>query len=1000
MGKVGIKKPKTRKMHKQLQHTGNTRPSVTPISTSGKGTDISATTIRPLAEDSSTLLSSNAQLVIQAEEDTERIKGFLNGSSTDARIYNAVETMSPLGVSGGGSGAAFTSQPYKQFFSQPENRGPKRYVEFKINLLWVGTRSTGMTGVPWRVKSINEMADDRSLFPEDRFSEIMHVNVGESPLKVDVTKGGLNRVSPPEVHLAYLSRVRKRLQNATEQDLDSVSKSVKHGILDVTARLYSLGTDEAWWVEYNMRDKIEYLRKTVGQTVFQRICGLQGLKRIRESSAGPDAGNVANLSTYMESKAEFVNGKDIEVDDATSQTFVESAMNICAAMNESPAVRKCLSRLDQEEGLNNPLNSIHKINWCLKAGTASPEAMTWLFDAILDATLSKAPFLMVSSLNDFRSGKGGRIPDIIVQKMDFKHHILGKATSQFSIEFTTTLREVFHSHETYRSRWKNINGQAQPSKFLKQWSPAERLVADFVSSACFANEETYHAAYLTGIRHRRSVEELTSHSIFQEQWDNICSLWKEQQKKEAVEEETKKKEAKAAAAKAEGAAEEQPPIDPARQSKTSDGKDLGTAEKNAASAQKKTEEDDPTAYWRMYAMQTYSSTIDLEPAPCIRSHFLEMVKKSKIMEKRPRQGVNTVMIYYDEKLASECATCPWSRRSPARPAYLELVRALIEEYGVQVGFLIVYCDHGKPIARQNFAKMVEAAVGEASMITNMMYDVWYDEESFRKRCRYQKGTCVEAKEGMICAYVGLSLPVNKRSFYSGTNHGRHWGMLVLDPVADTLLVPHGKKKVLHGIALRPGGGPPDGEFLEAADGTGGDKITADTLVPFCWRSFPLKFMRDMVKSFKTTHIFDFTVGSGLLALALLLEGEGETEYFGFCHTPEHVELVKNYLTDRIMVEMGDESSGKLYNPLYAKYIGATKGRVDNNDNLDTSPKKKAKGRRKPAEELKKGTKRKQSSTGKQSPKSDDTDADLSEDDNEGGSEGEASSSPPASDGEL
>ena len=400
-------------------------------------------------------------------------------------------------------------------------------------------------------------------------------------------------------------------------------------------------------------------------------------------------------------------------------------------------------------------------------------------------------------------------------------------------------------------------------------------------------------------------------------------------------------------------------------------------------------------------MQTVSATIELEPAPIVRSHFLDVIKKSKIMEKRPRQGVNTVMIYYDEKLASECATAPWERRSPARPAYMELVRALVEEYGVQVGFLFVYADHGKTISRQNFAKMVDSAAGEACTVTNMFYDVWYDEESYRKRCRYQKGTCVEAKEGLICAYVGLSLPVNKRSFYNGTNHGRHWGMLVLDPVTETLLVPHGKKKALHGIAMRPGGGPPDGEQMEAADGTWGDKITAETLVPFCWRSFPLKFLRDMVKSFKATHIFDFTVGSGFLALALLLEGEGETEYFGLCHTPEHVELVKNYLTDRIMAEMGDESSGKMYNPLYAKYIG-TKGRVDNT--ADPSPstertRKMDKGKSKPAAASKAGTKRKHPISSQLSTKSNDTDADLEDDNDSGSGSGEASSSAPATEGD-
>ena len=96
----------------------------------------------------------------------------------------------------------------------------------------------------------------------------------------------------------------------------------------------------------------------------------------------------------------------------------------------------------------------------------------------------------------------------------------------------------------------------QPSKFLQSWSAAERLIADFISAACFNNDEAYNAAYLTSIRHRRLPEELLSHSIFQDTWENICTLHKEQQKKEAAEEESKRKKAKADADEAAGQAGE------------------------------------------------------------------------------------------------------------------------------------------------------------------------------------------------------------------------------------------------------------------------------------------------------------------------------------------------------------------------------------------------------------------------------------------------------------
>ena len=82
------------------------------------------------------------------------------------------------------------------------------------------------------------------------------------------------------------------------------------------------------------------------------------------------------------------------------------------------------------------------------------------------------------------------------------------------------------------------------------------MTAEFISAACFNNDEAYNAAYLTSIRHRRSTEELLSHSIFQDTWENICTLHKEQKKKEVAEEESKRKKAKTDADEAAGQAGE------------------------------------------------------------------------------------------------------------------------------------------------------------------------------------------------------------------------------------------------------------------------------------------------------------------------------------------------------------------------------------------------------------------------------------------------------------
>ena len=317
--------------------------------------------------------ASNAQVMIQAEVDMAGIQKFLKAKTPN------IETLNAVGIAGGGSGAAFSQKEYKQFFTTKENRTRPNILMPRSTCYGLGhdEAQTGMTGAPWRVRSIDEMAEHEALFKDNKYTEIVHVNVGEDPLKVDVTKGGLSRTSPPELHFAYLKRLHKLLRLAGEANPE-VCESIQAGILDVTARFYALTDDEAWWHEYNLRDLIEHLRKKVGQTVFQRICGLSAMKCMREENGAAAAGEIASLSEYMQSKAEYVSTED-EKDDAVSEFFVNTGFKLSETMQECPSVYHCLNVLDQERGFNNPLNSIHKISLCLKADSR-PEALTWLFE--------------------------------------------------------------------------------------------------------------------------------------------------------------------------------------------------------------------------------------------------------------------------------------------------------------------------------------------------------------------------------------------------------------------------------------------------------------------------------------------------------------------------------------------------------------------------------------------------------------------------------------------
>ena len=121
----------------------------------------------------------------------------------------------------------------------------------------------------------------------------------------------------------------------------------------------------------------------------------------------------------MQSKAQYITTQD-EKDDAVSEFFVNTGFKLSETMQECPSVYHCLNALDQEWGFKNPLNRIHKISFCLKAD-CRPEALTWLFESILDATRSGQKFITESTLQQFRSGKGGNIPTLMIMKQDLSH---------------------------------------------------------------------------------------------------------------------------------------------------------------------------------------------------------------------------------------------------------------------------------------------------------------------------------------------------------------------------------------------------------------------------------------------------------------------------------------------------------------------------------------------------------------------------------------------------
>ena len=95
-------------------------------------------------------------------------------------------------------------------------------------------------------------------------------------------------------------------------------------------------------------------------------------------------------------------------------------------------------------------------------------------------------------------------------------------------------------------------------------------------------------------------------------------------------------------------------------------------------------------------------------------------------------------------------------------------------------------------------------------------------------------------------------------------------------------------------------------------------LTADSMVPFAWLSFPKEFFASVIDGLNGGGIVDFTPGDGNMAMAAV---EANKAYFGYCHTEKRCVLLYDRLRQLVRRAMAQEG-----NPLYTPaYVQAMRG---------------------------------------------------------------------------
>jgi hypothetical protein len=226
--------------------------------------------------------------------------------------------------------------------------------------------------------------------------------------------------------------------------------------------------------------------------------------------------------------------------------------------------------------------------------------------------------------------------------------------------------------------------------------------------------------------------------------------------------------------------------------------------------------------------------------------------------------------------------------------------------------------HGKKANGKTFKKVIsdELAPDQQANLDATHFELHFDETSLRLRRRQTRSKLMEQTEKLhIFLDSMVTLPDRKRQHYQGTNRGRSWGFLVMEPLESLWHVQWQMKQAAYGKeAIRPVGGKADEGDADMVDDTIEDRtIKATTMVPMVWHGLPRLFYTELLQVNNCVGIIDFTPGDGNMALAALHHSgsTGGVVYCGWCHTEQHAQLLREYLGQQVLKSMREEG-----NPLY------------------------------------------------------------------------------------
>jgi hypothetical protein len=264
------------------------------------------------------------------------------------------------------------------------------------------------------------------------------------------------------------------------------------------------------------------------RTAYQKICEVIRFRAyILTTQPAANATPKALAAKYAE------NARMSKGSEAVTESFLGMAFAIQTTLFNNTKILEALRSLEDNLGMDNPLNSITKL-FSIQKLSRSKEDMEWVVIALHDHIMAGV-YTQVGLASRDLGTSGKALVGIYLLRRRFLAFLLSKADVHFGQGVASVLREVFGSHETYRRRYRASKGAPEPDlSYQSSWPQSVRVFANFLEDTVYKHEHPFVPCFSNAAKAGKGVAELMSYQVIEEAWKTTMSILEDEQNQAKV----------------------------------------------------------------------------------------------------------------------------------------------------------------------------------------------------------------------------------------------------------------------------------------------------------------------------------------------------------------------------------------------------------------------------------------------------------------------------------